>query len=390
MSAPLIIIGAGQAAQQAIASLQGEGYAGEIMLFGDEGCLPYQRPPLSKAYLSGEMSAERLELRPAAFYDERKVDLRLAAPIRTILPAEHAVEDARGVRHSYSKLLIATGTRARTLPVPGADLHGVFTLRTMADVNRLKPAMQPGAKLVVIGGGYVGLETGAMAKKLGLAVSVVEAAPRILARVAGEETAAEIAALHARNGVQILTGTGLAGFEGNTQVTGVRLSDGRVLPADLVLLAVGAIPNVELAAAAGIALDNGIATDAATRTNLPDIYAAGDCASFQSARYGRRLRLESVQNAIDSAKAAASALLGGTPVYDPVPWFWSDQFDLKLQIAGLSTGATRVEREVSEGKGAIRAYLGERLIAVDSLNDPKSHLIARKTLAESVGSARAA
>jgi 3-phenylpropionate/trans-cinnamate dioxygenase ferredoxin reductase subunit len=269
-------------------------------------------------------------------------------------------------------------------------LGGVFTLRTMADVSRLKPAMQPGAKLVVIGGGYVGLETGAMAKKLGLDVSVVEAAPRILARVAGEETAAEIAALHARNGVNLLTGVGLAGFEGQTHVTGVRLVDGRVLPADIVLLAVGAVPNVELAAAAGIALDNGIATDAATRTNLPDIYAAGDCASFPSARYGRRLRLESVQNAIDSAKAAAGAMLGGSPVYDPVPWFWSDQFDLKLQIAGLSTGATRVEREINDGKGAIRAYLGDRLIAVDSLNDPKSHLIARKTLAEASGSARAA
>jgi len=381
MAAPLIIIGAGQAAQQAIASLQSEGYAGEIILFGDEGCLPYQRPPLSKAYLSGEMSAERLELRPAAFYDERKVDLRLSRPIRTLLPAEHAVEDASGKRHSYSKLLIATGTRARTLPVTGADLPGVFTLRTMADVNRLKPAMQPGAKLVVIGGGYVGLETGAMAKKLGLEVTVVEAAPRILARVAGEETAAEIAALHTRNGVNLLTGTGLAGFEGKDRVTGVRLADGRVLPADLVLLAVGAVPNVELAQAAGLALDNGIATDAHTRTNAPNIFACGDCASFPSARYGRRLRLESVQNAIDGAKTAASAMLGSTPHYDPVPWFWSDQFDLKLQIAGLSSGATRIEHDVSEGKGAIRAYLGDRLIAVDSLNDPKSHLIARKTLA---------
>lgn len=382
MSDPIIIIGAGQAASQAIASLTSEGYAGEILLFGDEGALPYQRPPLSKAFLSGEMSAERLELRPQAFFEDRKVDLRLNTPVRALHPAEKTVEDAAGQRFPYAKLLLTTGTRARTLNLPGAGLAGVFTLRTLADVERLRGEMKPGARLAVIGGGYVGLETGAMAKKLGLDVTIIEAAPRILARVAGEATAQEVAALHARNNVKILTGTGVAGLAGEGRVSGVTLADGSVLPADVVLVAVGAIPNVELAQAAGIALDNGIATDAQTRTSLPDIYAAGDVASFHSARYGRHLRLESVQNAIDQAKAAASAMLGGTAVYDPVPWFWSDQFDLKLQIAGLWTGASRVEAGLSEGRGAIRYLAGERLLAVDSLNDPRSHLMARKMLAE--------
>ncbi len=380
--APIIIIGAGQAAAQAIATLRAEGYGGEIRLFGDEGVLPYQRPPLSKAYLSGEMSAERLELRPRAFYDEQRVELRLDCPIVSLLPAEHLVVDAAGGRHPYAKLLLAIGTRARALPLAGAARDGIFALRSLADAARLRPALQPGARLVVIGGGYVGLETGAMAKKLGLEVTVVEAAPRILARVAGEETASRIAALHAGHGVAILAGVRLAGFEGEGRLSGVRLADGRCLAADLVLMAVGAEPNSEIAAAAGIATDNGIATDARARTSLPDILACGDCASFPSARYGRRLRLESVQNAIDSAKIAARTLLGAEALYDPVPWFWSDQFDLKLQIAGLCQGATRIECDISHGKGAIRSYAGERLIAVDSLNDPRSHLIARKLLAD--------
>ena len=388
MSAPIIIIGSGQAAAQAVATLGAEGYSGEIRLFGDEGVLPYQRPPLSKAFLSGEMSAERLELRPRAFFEDRKVDLRLASTVRAIFPAEKQVEDASGEHHAYSKLLIATGTRARSLDLPGAALAGVFTLRTLADAARLKEEMHPGARLVVIGGGYVGLETGAMAKKLGLDVTVVEAAPRILARVAGEATAQEVAALHARNGVRILPGTGVTGFAGAGRVSGVLLASGETLGADLVLVAVGAIPNVELAGAAGLALENGIATDACARTSLPDIYAAGDVASFVSQRYGRRLRLESVQNAIDQAKTAASAMLGANPIYDPVPWFWSDQFDLKLQIAGLWNGARRVESGLDSGRGAIRYLDGETLLAVDSLNDPKSHLIARKTLAQVPGMAR--
>ncbi|MDI4663878.1 FAD-dependent oxidoreductase [Xanthobacter autotrophicus] len=383
MNAPVVIVGAGQAAAQAVTSLKAEGYAGNIVLIGDEPYLPYQRPPLSKAYLGDEMTEDRLELKAPKFYADSGVDLRLGTRVTRLLPAEKAVELVDGSRLAYGALLIATGTRARTLPVPGAELAGVFSIRSIDDVKHFRAAAVPGAKLVIIGGGYIGLEVAAKAKKLGLDVTVVEGQPRLLARVACATISDFARTLHEGNGVTILTGMGVARLIGPERVTGVELADGRVLPADLVLSAVGAVPNAELASEAGLVLENGIRVDEATRTSAPDIYAAGDVASFPSRLYGRRVRLESVQNAIDQAKAAARAITGGDVAYDPVPWFWSDQYDVKLQIAGLLDGYERTETEgdVAAGRFCVRYFAGERLLAVCSVNDPKSHMLARKALA---------
>lgn len=389
MAEPIIILGAGQSAAQAVASLRADGYDGEIGLFGDEPFLPYQRPPLSKAYLTGEITPERLELRPRAFYEERGVTLHLGRRIVRIDPASRRVEDEGGTAHRYAKLLIATGTRARRIALPGADLAGIHHLRGIADVDALRAAFSPGLRLAIIGGGYIGLEVAAKARALGLDVTVIEAAPRILARVVADGTAAFLDRLHRDHGVTLLTGTGVAAIRGEDRATGVELVDGRVVAADLVLVAVGAVPNVELAQEAGVAVGNGIVVDGAARTSAPDIYAAGDVTAFDSRLYGRRIRLECVQNAIDQAKIAASAMLGGDPSYDPVPWFWSDQFDTKLQIAGLSQGFDRTETEGDPGSGrfAIRYFREDRLIAVDSLNDPKSHLLGRRALAERLAGA---
>ncbi|MFG1282729.1 NAD(P)/FAD-dependent oxidoreductase [Xanthobacter autotrophicus] len=383
MSAPVVIVGAGQAAAQAVTSLKAEGHAGDIIVIGDEPYLPYQRPPLSKAYLGDEMTEDRLELKAPKFYADAGADLRLATRVTRLLPAEKAVELADGSRLAYGALLIATGTRARALPVPGADLAGVFSIRSIDDVKHFRAAAVPGARLVIIGGGYIGLEVAAKARKLGLDVSVVEGQPRVLARVACTTISDFARTLHEGNGVTLLTGVGVARLIGTEQVTGVELADGRVLPADLVLSAVGAVPNAELAAEAGLALENGIRVDETTRTSAPDIYAAGDVASFPSNLYGRRVRLESVQNAIDQAKAAAKAITGGDVAYDPIPWFWSDQYDVKLQIAGLLDGFERTETEgdVAAGRFCVRYFAGDRLLAVCSVNDPKSHMLARKALA---------
>ncbi|MFG1418349.1 FAD-dependent oxidoreductase [Xanthobacter sp. V0B-10] len=383
MSAPLTIVGAGQAAAQAIASLRAEGFAGDIALYGDEPYLPYQRPPLSKAYLGDEMSEERLELKAPRFYAESGVEVHLDTRVTRLLPAEKAVELAGGARRPYSTLILATGTRARALPVPGADLPGVHSIRSIDDVKRFRAGAVAGARLVIIGGGYIGLEVAAKARKLGLEVTLVEGQPRLLARVACATISDFARALHEGHGVTLLTGTGVARLVGTDRVSGVELSDGRVLPADLVLSAVGAVPNTELAAEAGIALDNGIKVDAQARASIADVYAIGDVASFPSALYGRRVRLESVQNAIDQAKAAAKSIAGAAVTYDPVPWFWSDQYDVKLQIAGLLDGFTRTECEgdIAAGRFSVRYFAGERLIAVCSVNDPKSHMLARRALA---------
>ncbi|MFG1263674.1 MULTISPECIES: NAD(P)/FAD-dependent oxidoreductase [Xanthobacter] len=383
MSAPLVIIGAGQAAAQAVTSLKAEGYGKPIIVIGDEPYLPYQRPPLSKAYLGGEMTEDRLELKAPAFYAEAGADMRLSTRVARILPVGKEVELSDGARLTYGALLIATGTRARTLPVPGAELPGVFSIRSIDDVKHFRAAALAGARLVIIGGGYIGLETAAKAKTLGLDVTVVEGAPRLLARVACTTIFDFARDLHEGHGVTILTGTGVARILGTDGVTGVELADGRVLPADLVLSAVGAVPNGEIAADAGLVMENGIRVDEATRTSVPDIYAAGDVANFPSKLYGRRVRLESVQNAIDQAKVAAKAISGGAVAYDPIPWFWSDQYDVKLQIAGLLDGHDRTECEgdVAAGRFCVRYFAGDRLVAVASVNDPKSHMLARKALA---------
>ncbi|MGQ3673625.1 NAD(P)/FAD-dependent oxidoreductase [Xanthobacter sp. TB0136] len=383
MGAPLIIIGAGQAAAQAIASLRTEGYGGPIILLGDEPWLPYQRPPLSKAYLGGEMEEERLALRAPGFYTQHGVEVHVGVRVVRILPQQREVELTGGVRLSYGALLLATGTRARPLDVPGAKLAGVHSIRTIDDVKRFRAECHPGGRLVIIGGGYIGLEVAAKARRMGLEVCVLEGRERLLARVACPDVSAFVSGLHRAHGVSLRTAMSVVRLVGEERVRGVEVAGGEILEADIVLSAVGALPNMELAQAAGLELDNGVKVDAATRTSVADIYAVGDVASFPSARYGRRVRLESVQNAIDQAKAAAQAITGQEVVYDPVPWFWSDQYDVKIQIAGLLDGyeSTRIEGDREAGRFSVHYYAAERLLAVCSINDPRSHMLARRALA---------
>ncbi len=384
MTFPILIVGAGQAGAQAVQSLRQGGYQGALTLVGNEPHLPYQRPPLSKKYLTGETDEERLLLRPAAMYRDLDVDVRLGVAATQLDTTRHRVRLADGTVLPYSKLLIATGMRARPLAIPGIDLPGVVTLRSMLDAARIRRDLDPSNRVVVIGGGYIGLEVAAIARGMGLQVTVLEAAGRVLGRVVAPEVSRFFTKLHLDHGLDLRVATGVIAVEGNGRAEAVVLADGSRVPADLVLLSIGAIPDTALAEAAGIEVRDGILVDAGARTSAPEVYAAGDCARFQSARFGRSIRLESVQNAIDQAKAAASAMLGQQPVYDPVPWFWSDQYDVKLQIVGLSHGYDTIHIDGDPEAGPFSvAYVGDgRLLAVDSINHPRRHMQARKMIGE--------
>ncbi len=384
MSETCVIIGAGQAGAQAAHSLRQGGYEGGIVMLGEEAHPPYQRPPLSKKYLSGELEAERLWLRPEEFYEANNIDLRVSSPVTEIDRDAREVVCADGERIAYDALLIATGTRPRSLPLPGFDLPGVLPLRTLADVDRLREVLEKPCRIAIVGGGYIGLEVAAVARGLGHEVTVLESQERVLNRVVAPELSAFFQKLHSGHGVDIRYGVSVEAVEGEGRAEAVRLGSGERIDCDLVLVAVGAVPNVELAQAAGLEVDNGICVDASCRTSDPVIYAAGDCTSFPAARYGRNIRLESVQNAIDQAKAAASAILGKEVSYDPVPWFWSDQYDVKLQIAGLSQlhDETKLVGDPDNGSFYI-AYLRDgRLLSVDSVSHPRSHMMARRSLGE--------
>lgn len=378
----VVVVGAGQAGAALVAKLRDLGYAGRITLIGDEASAPYQRPPLSKAYLLGKLDRERLLLRPEAFWTDRRVDLRLSTRVTAIRPAEHVVEIG-DERLGYDALVLATGARPLALPAAiGGDLGNVFTLRTLADVDRFEPEFRPGRRLLVVGGGYIGLEAAAVAAASGLHVTVLERAERILQRVASPETAAHFRALHARHGVEILEGAALDRLEGDDAgtVRRARLADGRVVDVDLVVVGIGVAPATDLAAAAGLAIDNGIAVDAYGRSSAPDVWACGDCASFPHA--GRRIRLESVPNAIDHADTVAANLLGAETPYVPKPWFWSDQFETKLQIAGLGIGYDRVVARPGAKEGAVSFwyYAGDRLLAVDAVDDARAFMAARRMI----------
>lgn len=384
MQESIVIIGAGQAGAQVAQSLRQGGFAGPVHLLGDEPHPPYQRPPLSKKFLSGETDAEGLWLRPAAFYETQNIGLRTGAQVTAIDRVGKTVVLSSGDELAYGKLIIATGTRARSVPLPGAELAGVLSLRSIADVDHIRKALTAHSRLAVIGAGYIGLEVAAVARAMGKTVTVIEAQDRVLKRVVSPVISAFYEGLHRDQGVDLRLNAGVAGIEGEAAVTGVRLADGSFVEADLVLIAVGALPNTELAAEAGLDVDGGILVDASGRTSDPDIYACGDCTRFRSGRYGRDVRLESVQNAIDQAKAVAQAILGQPVDYDPLPWFWSDQYHVKLQIAGLSEGydQTITVGEPAEAKFYV-AYLKDgRLIAVDSVNAPRSHMMARRTIGE--------
>ena len=373
--AGIVVVGAGQAGAATAARLRSAGYTGALTLIGEEHVPPYQRPPLSKAYLKGEMALERLFLRPESWYRDNAIELRLDTRADAIDIADKVVV-AGGKEIEYNELVLATGSVPRRLP-PGAggDLPGVHVVRTVSDVDRMAPEMAQARRVVVIGGGYIGLEAAAVAASLGRRVTIVEAGLRVLGRVAAPETAAAIRELHRSHGVEILEETGVEAVVGEGRATGVRLAGGRQIAADLVIVGIGISPATALAEAAGIEVENGIKVDARGRTSAPHVWAAGDCTSLPYR--GKRIRLESVQNAIDQAECVADNILGAERDYDPVPWFWSDQYDLKLQIAGLATGYDTV---VMRPGLSHWYYAGERLLAVDALGDPRAYMVGKRLL----------
>ncbi|WP_417628924.1 NAD(P)/FAD-dependent oxidoreductase [Pararhodobacter aggregans] len=376
--AGIVVIGAGQAGSSLVAKLRGLGYAGEITLIGDEPVPPYQRPPLSKKYLLGEMDIERLFLRTEAFYAEHNITLKLGAPVTAIDRAAKTVT-VGGEVIAYEQLALTTGSDPRMLPAAiGGTLGGVYGVRRLSDIDAMAHEFAPGKRLLVVGGGYIGLEAAAVAALKGLKVTLIEAAPRILGRVAAPETADFMRALHQSHGVEIREGLGLTRLTGDSHVTGADLADGSHIPVDFAIVGIGITPGQDLAEAAGLVIENGIRTDEQGRTSDPSIWAAGDCASF--VYRGARIRLESVQNAIDQAEAVAANMLGAGKTYVPMPWFWSDQYDLKLQIAGLNTGYDRV---VVREAGAARShwyYRGETFLAVDAMNDPRGYMVGKRLL----------
>jgi 3-phenylpropionate/trans-cinnamate dioxygenase ferredoxin reductase subunit len=382
----IVIIGAGQAGGELAMELHRLGFTGHVTLVGEEDAVPYKRPPLSKAYLSGTMTREQLYVVPPAAYEKAGVEFIGGARVTRIDRANKRVELADGRKLPYDKLALATGGRARPLPIPGADRPNVFLVRTIADVDGMRPYCTEGKRLVIVGGGFIGLEAAAVAIKLGVKVTVLESLPRVLARVTAPEVSAFFEQAHRQAGVDLRTGVQIKAFEGSPMVTHVVLGDGSRLEADFVVAGIGLIPNTELAQEAGLTVDNGIVVDEYARTSDPDIVAAGDCANHPSEFAGRRLRLESVQNAMEQGRAAARTLAGKLEPYRVVPWFWSDQYDLKLQMVGLSTGYDRVVLRGDPAKRAFTAfYLREgRVIAADSISKMADFGIAKKLVADAV------
>jgi 3-phenylpropionate/trans-cinnamate dioxygenase ferredoxin reductase subunit len=383
MSEHLVIVGGGQAAAQAVQSLRQQNYAGSITMLCDEPYPPYQRPPLSKKYLAGELVRERLLLRPAAFYAEKGVALEQNARVEELETGARRVRLRDGRTFSYDRLLLATGSRARTVDVPGATLPGVHYLRTIADVDGITASLIPGARVLLVGAGYIGLEVAAVARHRGFDVTVLEAADRVMSRTVSTEVSAFYEACHRAAGVAVHCGAAVKAVLGTARATGVETADGGTFACDVVIVGAGIVPNVELAAAAGLECSNGIVVDEHARTADPNIVAAGDCTNHPLALVGRRVRLESVPNAIHQAKVAAATLVGAPQPYSEVPWFWSDQYDLKLQIAGLSTGYDEV---VLRGDPAARSFAafylrGGQLLAVDAVNSPREFIAGKKLVA---------
>ncbi|MFZ0553529.1 MAG: FAD-dependent oxidoreductase [Xanthobacteraceae bacterium] len=382
----IVIVGGGQAAVQAIDTLRRKGFTGKLVLIGDEPWLPYQRPPLSKKYLAGAMERDRLLLRPQHFYESHSVETRLGRRVEEIAPREQRLRLDDSSTVAYDALLIATGSRPRPLGAPGSDLEGVYFLRTIADVERIRARLLPGSRLVIVGGGYIGLEVAATAREAGVEVTVLEMADRVMNRVVCSQLSAFYQAEHARHGTRILCNSkvrALAAAPGARHVRAVVTEDGQEHAADMVVVGCGVLPADELAIAAGLACENGVVVDDRCRTSDPVIYAAGDCTSHPSLHYGRRLRLESVDNAFEQGASAALNLLGQDTVHHKVPWFWSDQYDLKLIIIGIAQGYDTV---IMRGDPASRAFSacylrGGELIAVDTVNSPKDQMAARKLIA---------
>ena len=382
----VVVIGAGQAALQTIMSLRQGGYEAAITLVGDEAYLPYQRPPLSKAYLSGKMERDRLFLKPDAFYTDNQVTLKLDMRVDSLDAAAKSVKLSNGETLAYEYAVIATGSRPRLLDVPGRQLDNIFDLRCMADVDAMQPHFVEGKKLLVVGGGYIGLEAAAVAAAMGMRVHVLEAAPRLLARVAEPEISAFYTRLHKDNGVTLVTDSQMTGFVGDNAVRCVEMADGSVINADIVITGIGILPNIEIAEAAGLTVENGIVVNEVGQTSDAHIFAAGDCTSHPNDLLGRTMRLESVPNAIEQGKAVASAICGAPKPYHQVPWFWSDQYDVKLQIAGVPL---EIDQKVLRGDDSTNSFAwfyftGDKLTGVTAVNRPAEFMAGRMLIEKSL------
>ena len=376
----VVVVGAGQAGSSLVAKLRNGGFEGSVTLIGDEPAPPYQRPPLSKKYLLGEMELERLYLRPESFYDENAIDLRLSAKVSDIDRTAQEIV-VGGERLGYDHLVLTTGSVPRRLPAAiGGALDGVFVVRDLKDVDTMAPGFGPGKRVLIVGGGYIGLEAAAVAASKGLQVVLVEMADRILQRVAAKETSDFFRTLHQGHGVDIREGVGLTRLTGDGHVAGAELSDGTQLDVDFVIVGVGIAPATALAEAAGLEIENGIKVNALGQTSDPAIWAAGDCASFP--HDGERIRLESVPNAIDMAECVAENIMGADKTYVPQPWFWSDQYDVKLQIAGLNTGYDRIIARPGDGptNASFWYYKGDQLLAVDAMNEPRAYMVGKRLI----------
>ena len=374
----IVIIGAGQAGSSLAIKLRALGYQGTVTLIGEEPYAPYQRPPLSKTYLLGEMALERLYLRPEEVYRDQNIELRLGTQVTAIDPVAQVISLGAETL-SYDQLALTTGSTPRLLPEAiGGRLKNVFAVRGLADVDAMRPAFERGGHVLIIGGGYIGLEAAAVAAKRGLKVTLVEMADRILQRVACAQTSDYFRALHQSHGVTLLEGVGLSSLTGTEHVTGAILSNGATLDIDFALVGVGIQPNTQLADAAGLTLNNGIETNALGQTSQSIIWAAGDCASFPY--QGQRIRLESVPNAIDQAEVVAANMLGAQKAYHATPWFWSDQYDVKLQIAGLNQGFENVVTRIGEAGRSHWYYKAGQVLAVDAMNDPRAYMVAKRLI----------
>lgn len=383
MTERVIIAGAGHAAGQVVASLKQHKFAGQIVLVGDEPHLPYQRPPLSKKFLSGELPAERLYVKPESFYDDPDIDVLLETTITAIDRTAKQLKTDSGEVIAYDKLILALGSRVRRLPIDGAELEGVHYLRSIADVDGIRAELQDKKNAVIVGAGYIGLEVAAVIRQAGLDVTVVEMTERVMSRVVSPEISDFYQIEHTNHGVKLRLSTGISAFRGDRHVAAVETADGDLIAADFVVVGVGILPNVELAIDAGLEVENGIVVNDQCQSSDPDIYAVGDCTSHPNSIYGRRLRLESVHNALEQAKTAVSNICGVESHYSQVPWFWSDQYDLKLQIAGLSTGYDDI---VIRGNPADRSFAclymkDGKLIATDAVNSPREFVQSKALIA---------
>jgi 3-phenylpropionate/trans-cinnamate dioxygenase ferredoxin reductase subunit len=387
MSRSIVIIGAGQAAAQTIETLRRRGHEGPITLVGDEPFLPYQRPPLSKKYFAGSLERDRIFIRHAAFYADHRVELRLGRRAVAIARDRHEVQLDDGSVIGWDTLVLATGSRARRVTVPGSELAGIHYLKTLADADQLREEARPGRRAVVVGGGYIGLEVAATCRELGVEVTVLEMADRVMSRVVCEPVSRYYEAEHARHGVDIVLQTRLQEFIGDDarggRVRAALCDDGSEHPADFVVVGVGVLADDQLAREAGLECSNGIVVDGHCRSSDPDIYAIGDCSFHPSPHYGVRIRLESVDNAFEQANTAALNILGVPTVHDKVPWFWSDQYHHKLLIVGLSQGHDRIVLRGDPAQHAFSAcYLRDgELIAIDTVNNVRDQMAARKLIA---------